>query len=460
MSPPKALRQAAAYLDDIREEAVKSSVDGSMTDEQIERILDDIQKLEFGSVSRLCRQLAIEIVQPRAQANTVCLRHPKDKETGEVVDRIAVFHLKTLRVSKETPVLLLDGTGSPWLNRKVFGDDLIHHHVPIERSAIVVSTLFRQFSRQSVTGTDRNDELVSDAVTAAAAELRRDIVSFAASLKQSVFMCSTMRAEESMEDEVEAARQAGADIATAHFADVRGKNRWQSYPIALLIGREEVTPWALEDMTRPFLADDPEPLIPSVDDEGRSCYVLQSRARRMRDGKVHLRRTREGDDVPSHVVEVLVHPDPRCEAMHEQIREAELLQALDRVRAIYNHRTVYLLNNLVLDVTYDANLSWAELKAGGNSLDAAFNRTGQTVWLTAPGELARCFGDIWKTKDSAKKTLSRKGGDNIPIVSNLDFAQFRWGGVSAGECSSGEACRVEQALSERSGDFYHVPALA
>ena len=81
-----------------------------------------------------------------------------------------------------------------------------------------------------------------------------------------------------MEDEVEAARQAGADIATAHFADVRGKNRWQSYPIALLIGREEVTPWALEDITRPFLADDPEPLIPSVDDEGRSCYVLQSRA--------------------------------------------------------------------------------------------------------------------------------------------------------------------------------------
>ena len=186
--------EAAAYLDDIREEAVKSSVDGSMTDEQIERILDDIQKLEFGSISRLCRQLAIEIVQPRAQANTVCLRHPKDKETGEVVDRIAVFHLKTLRVSKETPVLFLDGTGSPWLNRKVFGDDLIHHHVPIERSAIVVSTLFRQFSRQSVTGTDRNDELVSDAVTAAAAELRRDIVSFAASLKQSVFMCSTMRA--------------------------------------------------------------------------------------------------------------------------------------------------------------------------------------------------------------------------------------------------------------------------
>lgn len=402
---PKALRQAGAYLDDVREEAVKSSVDGSMTDEQIERILDDIQKLEFGSVSRLCRQLAIELAQPRAQANTVCLRHPKDKETGEAVDRVAVFHLKSLRVSKETPVLLLDGTGSVWLNRKVFGDELIHHHVPIERSAVVLSTLGRQFSRQSVTGTDRNDELVSDAVTAAAALLRRDIVSLATSLKQSVFVCSTMRAEASLEPEIQAARQAGADIATAHFADVRGKNRWQSYPVALLIGREEVTPWALEDMTRPFLADDSEPLIPSVNDEGRSCYVNQCRGRRMRDGTV----------VP---VEVSVHPDPRCETMHEQIREAELLQALDRVRAIYNHRTVYLLNNLVLDVTYDANLSWRNLKAGGTRFDIAFQRTDQTVFLDAPGEWSRCFPDLWPNKNVAKCALKAEGGVKLPIVSN------------------------------------------
>jgi hypothetical protein len=42
----------------------------------------------------------------------------------------------------------------------------------------------------------------------------------------------------------------------------------------------------------------------------------------------------------------------------------------------------------------------------------------------------------------------------------FDFAQIRWGFVSAWESSSGEACRVEQAVGERSGDFYHVPALA
>ncbi len=40
----------------------------------------------------------------------------------------------------------------------------------------------------------------------------------------------------------------------------------------------------------------------------------------------------------------------------------------------------------------------------------------------------------------------------------LDFAQGRWGIVPARECSSGEACRVEQAFGERSRHFYHVPA--
>lgn len=399
----KGLRQAAAYLDDIREDAVKGRIVGTMTDEEIARILDDIQRLEFGTVARLCRQLALEIDQPRSHANTVCMRHPKDRETGEILDRVAVFHLKHPRISGETPVLLLDGTGSPWMNRKVFGDSLVHHHVPIERSAVVISTKGKGFSRQSLTGTDRDDQPISDAISAAAADLRRGIVDLAVSLKESVFICSTMRAETAMIPDIEAARQTGADIATAHFADVRGKNKWQNYPVALLIGREEITPWALEDLTRPFLADDPEPLVPSVDDKGYSCYVPQPRGRRMRDGSVF-------------EVVVQAHPDPRCEAVHEQIREAELLQAIDRVRAIYNHRTIYLLNDLVLDITYDANLSWRDMRAGGTRFDIAFARTGRTVFLEAPGELSRCFPELWGTKNAAKCAIRAKGGVELPIV--------------------------------------------
>lgn len=412
----KELRKAAAYLDDIREAAVANRIDGTMDDEEIERILNDIQRPEFGAVSRLCRQLSIEVGQPRSQANTVCMRHPKDKDSGEVLDRLAVFHLKKPRINRDVPVLLLDGTGNAWLNRKVFGEGLTHHHVPIERSAVVVSTKGKGFSRQSLTGTNREDQPISEDVMTAAADLRRGIVSLAESFKESVFMCSTKRAETAMAPEIEAARLNGFDIATAHFADVRGKNKWQNYKTAMLIGREEVTPWALEDLTRPFLADDPEPLTQSLNDMGQSCYVLQSRARRMRDDMVHLIKMKDGREVPSHVIEVSVHPDPRCEALHEQIREAELLQAIDRVRAIYNHRTIYLLNDLVLDITYDANTSWRDMQAGGTRFDIAFARTGRTVFLDAPGEWSRCFEDLWPNKNTAKCAIRAKGGVVLPIV--------------------------------------------
>ena len=81
-------------------------------------------------------------------------------------------------------------------------------------------------------------------------------------------------------------------------------------------------------------------------------YVLQTRGRRMRD-----------PDAPN-VVEAQVHFDPRCQAMLEQVREAEMVQAIDRVRPIFNHRKVFVLNNLPLDLTVDRAMTWPELRPG------------------------------------------------------------------------------------------------
>lgn len=417
------LLKVASLLDQAFEAAAEAQVklDGAKSDEDLTVQLDQLQELEFGAVARLCRQLALELRQPRDQANTVCVRRPTDKATGKEQVQVAVFHLKAPRIARETPVLLLDGTGSEWLNRKVFGKNLEVVRVPIDRSARVVGTIgervvervverdgqrvternivLRDFSRQSLTGLDRHGNELSATKTAEAAILRREVAALAAALAP-VFVCATLKASTMLESDFKAT---ATDIAAGHFGDVRGKNKWQHYPSALLIGREEVTPWALEDLTRPFLADDPEPLVPLVNNAGVSCYVQQTRGRRMRDGTV----------VP---VVVNIHADVRCQEVHEQVREAELLQAIDRVRAIYNRRLLALLNNLCLDVTYDAVVSWSELKSGGNDLDRAFAKHGQTVWLTNPGELYRCHRDLWKSKDAAKKTIDRAGGDSFPRV--------------------------------------------
>lgn len=102
----------------------------------------------------------------------------------------------------------------------------------------------------------------------------------------------------------------------------------------------------LEALTRPFAATDPAPFLPMGE------YVRQTRGRCMRD-----------PDAPN-LVEAQVHLDPRCRAVLEQIREAEMVQAIDRVRPIFKHRKVFVLNDLPLDLTVDRAMTWPELRPG------------------------------------------------------------------------------------------------
>ena len=115
-------------------------------------------------------------------------------------------------------------------------------------------------------------------------------------------------------------------------------------------------------------------------------------------------------DAPN-LVEAQVHFDPRCQAMLEQIREAEMVQAIDRVRPIFNHRKVFVLNNLPLDLTVDRALTWPELRPG--KFAKAFARHG--VLPLSPGDLTRCFPDLWKSEAVAKEALrwwQKTGGES------------------------------------------------
>jgi hypothetical protein len=57
---------------------------------------------------------------------------------------------------------------------------------------------------------------------------------------------------------------------------------------------------------------------------------------------------------------VSVHPDPRVQAVVEQPREAEMLQAIDRLRLIHTEKrkTVYILCSVPLDIPVDELVTW------------------------------------------------------------------------------------------------------
>jgi hypothetical protein len=95
----------------------------------------------------------------------------------------------------------------------------------------------------------------------------------------------------------------------------------------------------------------------------------------------------------------------------EQIREAEMVQAIDRVRPIFNHRKVFVLNNLPLDLTVDRAMTWPELRP--SKFARAYARHG--VLPLSPGDLSRCFPDLWKSQAVAKEALrwwQKTGGES------------------------------------------------
>ncbi|MDG2176897.1 MAG: hypothetical protein P8M72_12305, partial [Gammaproteobacteria bacterium] len=75
-------------------------------------------------------------------------------------------------------------------------------------------------------------------------------------------------------------------------------------------------------------------------------------------------RTASGDKAS---VIVQIHPDDRVQLMLEQIREAESVQAIDRLRLLRDNpvageRQVFILSSVPLDITVDHLWSWKKLQ--------------------------------------------------------------------------------------------------
>jgi hypothetical protein len=88
--------------------------------------------------------------------------------------------------------------------------------------------------------------------------------------------------------------------------------------------------------------------------QGRYNYLSRTRRYEFSDG-----RMKAGS--------VSVHPDPRVQAVVEQAREAEMLQAIDRLRLIHTEKrkTVYILCSVPLDIPIDELVAWNQLRGTG-----------------------------------------------------------------------------------------------
>jgi hypothetical protein len=122
---------------------------------------------------------------------------------------------------------------------------------------------------------------------------------------------------------------------------------------------------------------------------------------------------------------VRVHPDWRVQAVVEQVREAEMVQAVDRLRLIHSERekTVYILCNIPLDIPVDELVTWREL-AGDDRLAEALALCEENGWDAlplAPEKLSELFPELWGTEKAAERWLG-----NNPLDPSISIIRL-WG---------------------------------
>jgi hypothetical protein len=176
----------------------------------------------------------------------------------------------------------------------------------------------------------------------------------------------------------------------------------------IILGREQPSPRDAERRAMAIWYDTKQPIrcLP-LDAKGQAQYPYRERPYTMRDGS-----RREAN--------VRVHPDRRVQAVVDQTREAEMVQAIDRLRLIHSARekTVYILCNIPLDIPVDELVTWREL-AGDGRLPKALEVCEEQGWDALPlaaKQLHRLFPELWGTKKAAEDWARKNPLDPYRLI--------------------------------------------
>lgn len=185
----------------------------------------------------------------------------------------------------------------------------------------------------------------------------------------------------------EALLRVPANVDLAHFGAIRGIDRWKHHDAIVIIGRNEPPISEVENLARAVWSTHPEPLNCGVE------WATEERGYRTTGRALG--------------VDVVRHPDDRVQAVLEQIREAESVQAVDRLRLVHNiqAKDVYLLSNIPLDLDVHELVDWDDLMEG-RRVEQAFSQIPEAMPLSGRW-LAQRFPRLWRTAAGAEKDVAR-----------------------------------------------------
>ena len=181
-------------------------------------------------------------------------------------------------------------------------------------------------------------------------------------------------------------------VLTAHYNALRGLNSGENQDWLIQIGRNEPDAYSIESQARCWFADEPD-FKPGTVFRGPTPLIAK-------DGKmVNVTTTQFADKY--------------CQTMMQQAREAESIQALDRLRLVHakQPKIVFILSNQPLPgIVPDRLVKLDDLLLPGRMATVMLRDQA----ITGPATMAQRHPDLFKDQQAAKDALTEASMGDFP----------------------------------------------
>ena len=333
-------------------------------------------------VSALVRQLKSELRQREVSHPQSIFLHA-DNDGNDVV---RVCSRSELQFETSTPVLMLDATADAKLIDGFFDQDIDLKRIDIKQNAIITQVYDRTGSKKFWEGESAPiEELIT-------------VLNTWADFGEKPLCIGN----KSLNERLQAHPNISPKVVFMNFVGLRGSNAAEECSVVFITGRNEPPPIEVDHKARALFWDRD---IPLQHDEFGNNQNLPLELRGF--------LTSERFEGGTQGVETRAFSDSRIEAVHQQMREAESIQAIARLRLVHNkqRKRVFILSNVPLEVPIDQLVKFKDLMP--DRLEYEFLKAGN-VPLTPLGVL-KIRPDLAVTEDAARMMLKRSASEMNPL---------------------------------------------
>lgn len=318
---------------------VKTGITPSMSATAQQRILKESKSSNTAGLILLALADELESADRKVSHAVTTIR---DKNNNR---RVAVYGRRALQLPY-APLLIIDADADRTILDK-FLDDYEFIDIRVKRKATVFQATDQTFAKTKLLNDEHKLEQVNDFIGKIGAK-GKTLVCSSKSVRQALTAEEGVLLPHSFQQ---------GTVHFTHFANIRGLNYFKDFENVIIVGREQPPTQAIEEQARSLFWDDEKPLRLLTKPEENEPLNLDY---------VH-RGIRISEQGKGKSVRVQTHPDPRIEVLMEQKREAESLQAIDRLRLLREHpdglqRKVFILSNVPLDIEVYCTFSFEQLQ--------------------------------------------------------------------------------------------------